>query len=717
MNLIKYEIMKKNILAITATALAMLVACDKTEFPPKPVNSVVKLENPEDANINFDETSSSKTISFTTKLSWSADFVNSRADDWCTIDPDKGAEGQSFITVNVTANDTPDERNASFVIKSGKASQTIVVTQKPANTIVISSGRMEVEAAGGNYTIVARAQKECTAKVADSAKDWISIVPTKSEESYILISVKANEELAVREGTVTVTCEGASETVTVYQLGVSPSLILTKDKYDLPADGGSFTVEVESNVDVSVSMPSVSWLRENMTKASSTNTYVYTVDPNDTYEDRTASITYSNAEMGLTKTVTVTQAGMKGENSIRILAIGNSFSDDAMEYLWQILKAAGYESIKLGNLYIPSCTLQTHASNITSGSSSYEYRLNTGGTWTNTVSYSSVDALKSDSWDYISMQQGSGSSGMPATYDPYLETLITEVKKLCPDATLMWHMTWAYQANSTHAEFANYDKDQMTMYNAILNTVKDKVLTKPDISFVIPNGTVIQNLRTSLFGDTITRDGYHLSYKVGRFAAALMWAKQITGCDIDAIDWVPPTDIYSGSQLSAIKEAVNNAYAHPYEVTQSEFTEDLDNPNSSIENVMKSAGYNPDDYDKLELDIQTVAYYNSSVDSKINTNMRNYAATRIFTKDEIPNGSVIVQKENHQYRPEGWTALDAKTANRPGNVTAQIVVVDDEWWGDFNFRGFNLAKAGNPQLTDEEQEELKTAFGIFVPKK
>lgn len=41
--------------------------------------------------------------------------------------------------------------------------------------------------------------------------------------------------------------------------------------------------------------------------------------------------------------------------------------------------------------------------------------------------------------------------------------------------------------------------------------------------------------------------------------------------------------------------------------------------------------------------------------------MENYAATNIIPKADIPNGSIIVQKDGYQYRPEGWTALDEIT--------------------------------------------------------
>ena len=42
---------------------------------------------------------------------------------------------------------------------------------------------------------------------------------------------------------------------------------------------------------------------------------------------------------------------------LKILTIGNSFSDDTMQYLYKVAKSAGVEKIKLGNLYIGGCSL------------------------------------------------------------------------------------------------------------------------------------------------------------------------------------------------------------------------------------------------------------------------------------------------------------------------------------------------------------------------
>ena len=253
-------------------------------------------------------------------------------------------------------------------------------------------------------------------------------------------------------------------------------------------------------------------------------------------------------------------------NSIKILAIGHSFSVDAMEYLYGMLVDLGYKEIVLGNLYIAGCTLEIHATNFQNNSASYTYYVNTTGTWSNTKSYKPLDALTSQEWDFITMQQGSPKSGLPESYDTYLSSLVTSVKEKCPDAKLAWHMTWAYQSTSTHSGFANYNNDQMTMYNAILNAVQTKVVPTGWFSKVIPNGTAVQNMRTSFVGDNLTRDGYHMSYDKGRYLTALGYAKALTDRDLDKITYTPSGYSYSENEIVAMKEAVNNAYATPYAV-------------------------------------------------------------------------------------------------------------------------------------------------------
>ena len=406
--------------------------------------------------------------------------------------------------------------------------------------------------------------------------------------------------------------------------------------------------------------------------------------------------------------------------SISILAIGNSFSIDAMEYLYGYLQQAGYEEIHLGNLYIGGCTLQTHASNIAGNKNAYTYYTNDTGSWEKVFGGNIVTALKSRAWDYVSMQQASGSSGMPDTYEPYLSSIVETVKTHCPGAKRMWHMTWAYKANSDHSEFSNYGCVQIRMYNAIVDAVKTKVLSRGDFDFVIPCGTAIQNLRTSFIGDTVTRDGYHMSYDVGRVATALMWLKQISGCPLAGIDIKPSNYSLSAEKAAAIKDAVEKAYAHPMEVTASAYPSSLawHTPDPALQQAFAAAGYDPARYRELPYTLTLHAYYNSTGGSGLSTtasNSNQFAATQFFSREDIPVGSVLVLKSGWQYRPERWTRLSARTSPRPETVTTGVFAVTDAWWSGNAYRAFNLAKNGNPVLTDQEQQELRSCLSIFVP--
>ena len=140
--------------------------------------------------------------------------------------------------------------------------------------------------------------------------------------------------------------------------------------------------------------------------------------------------------------------------------------------------------------------------------------------------------LQDEDWDLITLQQVSGLSGIASSYteNGVLDHLIDYVNthKTNPAAKLGWHMTWAYQSDSTHADFARYGRNQLTMFSGIVHAVREVIVPRDEFAVVIPAGTAIQNVRTSFIGDALTRDGYHLSYGLGRYVAGLTWL-QLTG--------------------------------------------------------------------------------------------------------------------------------------------------------------------------------------------
>lgn len=265
---------------------------------------------------------------------------------------------------------------------------------------------------------------------------------------------------------------------------------------------------------------------------------------------------------------------IKYKDSLKVLAIGNSFSVDGMEYLWNICDDQGIETIVLGNLYIGGCTLDTHWNNISNKTNAYTYYKNTTGKWVSTASVSVQTAIADEEWDVITIQQASGSSGRPTTYGNLTKILEwIDTNKTNENAEIIWHMTWAYAQNSTHKEFVNYQKNQMTMYQNITETVQSTVTTNTLVQGVIPSGTALQNLRSSYVGDTITRDGYHLHKGIGRYTASLTWFAAITGRSVESVKWVPINYSALKNNLPAIKEAVTNSIQTPYSVTQSSYTE------------------------------------------------------------------------------------------------------------------------------------------------
>ena len=253
--------------------------------------------------------------------------------------------------------------------------------------------------------------------------------------------------------------------------------------------------------------------------------------------------------------------------SLKVLAIGNSFSVDAMKnHLYDLLKSADYDQVILGNLYIGGCSLDTHWSNISGNISAYQYQKNDdNGEWVYTENATAISALQDENWDVITIQQASPDSGMANTYGN-LQNIVNWVNanKTNHDAKVLWHMTWAYQQNSDHEGFANYGNDQMTMYNSIVSTVRGTVVNTNGIDGVIPAGTAIQNLRTSGLGDTLTADGYHLKDTYGDYTAALTWFRAITGESLDLVTYWP--DSVKNYKADIMQAAARAVYA-PYQVS------------------------------------------------------------------------------------------------------------------------------------------------------
>lgn len=266
--------------------------------------------------------------------------------------------------------------------------------------------------------------------------------------------------------------------------------------------------------------------------------------------------------------VFISVAGLLAQNdTIRILAIGNSFSEDAVEdHLYSLAREEGITLI-IGDLYKGRCSIERHVRNLRENVPEYKYRkIGADGVKTETLDYTIGQALGDELWDYVSFQQSSPNSGFPETYS-LLPELVEYVKtRVSEDAVLMFHQTWAFSKDSPHKEYYRYDNDQLKMYNTIVETVSQVIPKIEDIRIIIPCGTAIQNARTSVLGDDLTRDGHHLSRPHGRYVASCTWLKAVLGKDPVGNGYCP--EGMTPKECRAAQKAARKAVRHPYRISK-----------------------------------------------------------------------------------------------------------------------------------------------------
>jgi len=266
----------------------------------------------------------------------------------------------------------------------------------------------------------------------------------------------------------------------------------------------------------------------------------------------------------LAASISIFVSAQSPKDTVRILAIGNSFSVDAIENNLHELAAANGHVAIVGNMYIGGCTLQQHFNNSEKNARFYSYRkVNADGS-RDTLEKCSLDkALRDEAWDYVSFQQASPLSGLYETYEPYLTSLIEYVSKRVPeDAVFLFHQTWAYAVGSTHRNFPTYDCNQQKMYDCIVEA-SSRAANSHNL-LIVPCGTTQQNVRLTGIGDNVNRDECHLN-ATGRYAAACTWYETIFGEDVRENVYFPSS--VNEFARDAVRDAAHAAVLEPYKVT------------------------------------------------------------------------------------------------------------------------------------------------------
>lgn len=173
--------------------------------------------------------------------------------------------------------------------------------------------------------------------------------------------------------------------------------------------------------------------------------------------------------------------GVAAENApkhVRLLAIGNSFSKNATNYLPAVVEAGG-DQLTFRTISIGGCPLERHWKN----ADAFQHGSNDplAQAWT---------ALAAEPWDFITIQQYSMYSFRLDTYRPFAKQLHDYLKRQCPESEILIHETWAYRDDDPLFKPGFTQQDMYWGLRTAYETVAGELGCR-----IIPVGDAFENAR------------------------------------------------------------------------------------------------------------------------------------------------------------------------------------------------------------------------------
>ena len=325
---------------------------------------------------------------------------------------------------------------------------------------------------------------------------------------------------------------------------------------------------------------------------------------------------------------------VEDDGIMKILLIGHSLGNDSSFMFPDIWRNEGKDNLIMGVLYHSGCRVLQHmdyAKQDAAQYAYYEYDVSKDQEWLRSDCYgnftpyapgaandtyiddgSIAQTLKfgitRHDWDLVILQGGlfesadiadSYYTGRQLDFTTYIQELrdyvdANDIDKSTPNK-FAWNMIWstpadrAVRKDSTNQLLDLYcGGDDHVLYQEQARVTKEKVEPGFEWEYVFPNGTAIENLKTTKLADNqIFRDYAHVT-DFGRLVAAYTWFCTITGtaiedCKIPAMNHKVLLDnaarntgvdlVLTEEQKAILIEAVGNAIKSPYETIQSQYAE------------------------------------------------------------------------------------------------------------------------------------------------
>jgi hypothetical protein len=182
--------------------------------------------------------------------------------------------------------------------------------------------------------------------------------------------------------------------------------------------------------------------------------------------------------------------------NVRVLTIGNSLAQDALRYLEEMTASAGGgRRFLFGRANLGGCSLEKHWNLVEQCDrlprvQPYNFQF----TGREPRAFSLRAVLAAERWDLVTLQQVSGDSWRPETYQPWLDRLAALVRQTAPTAAVALHQTWAYRSDGP--SLAAFGLDQARMFSRLEDAYRDAAARLN--CRLIPCGLAFQKARAML---------------------------------------------------------------------------------------------------------------------------------------------------------------------------------------------------------------------------
>lgn len=213
------------------------------------------------------------------------EFQVTSQSDWIKFVETKGLT-TSNVTLSIEANELYDNRTGTVQVKqtNGDLSGIIMINQKQTDGLFVTPTEFSVNNQEQSIELEVKNNIDFMVVIPDDAKSWVAVQSSNQtkalvEEKVILLIAK-NSTYDDRETSITIKqVDGPlAETVNIKQ-AYGEGLIIEQTAYNVPQEGGTIEVKVQSNVEFEV-IPVVEWIKYVETKGLSSTSIELVVESN-----------------------------------------------------------------------------------------------------------------------------------------------------------------------------------------------------------------------------------------------------------------------------------------------------------------------------------------------------------------------------------------------------------------------------------------------------